>query len=69
MENRRVSFTVEAGGCQLEAVSLDEFAELLGCALEAGDSIARMRVVEERSRGLRRAELEALLRLLAKRLR
>ena len=61
MQTRRVSYTVEAGGHRLEALCLAELAELLECALAAGDSIARMRVVEERSRGLCHAELEQLL--------
>ena len=61
MQTRRVSYTVVAGGQRLEALCLAELAELLECALAAGDSIARMRVVETRSRGLCPAELEALL--------
>ena len=67
METRRVSYTVEAGGQRLEAACLAELAELLECALAAGDSIARMRVVEERSRGLCPAELKQLLFHLAAR--
>jgi len=61
VQTRRVSYTVEAGGHRLEALCLAELAELLECALAAGDSIARMRVVEQRSRGLCPAELEQLL--------
>ncbi len=67
MQTRRVHYTVEAGGHRLEALCLAELAELLECALEAGDSIARMRVVEERSRGLCPAELGQLLFHLAAR--
>jgi len=61
VQTRRVSYTVECGGQRVEALCLAELAELLECALAAGDSIARMRVVEQRSRGLCPAELEQLL--------
>jgi hypothetical protein len=65
VESTAVTYRLLAGGHTLTAWSLQELAELVDCALQAGDPVERLRALDRRPRPLTRFELERLVTLLA----